>query len=94
MVYNVYLLSILTANGLPVHTMRTLSAIGTQAPDLKNHPGKKVLLNIFPSLDTPTCASAMRQFNEIAAQFNDMLILCISADLPFAQNAFARLKTY
>jgi thioredoxin-dependent peroxiredoxin len=93
-------MTMITLNGSPVHTIGTLPAVGTQAPDftltktdlseisLKNHPGKKVLLNIFPSLDTPTCASAMHQFNEIASQFKDMLILCISADLPFAQKRF------
>src|SRR5580700_6245211 len=93
-------MTIITLNGSPVHTIGTLPAIGTHAPDftltktdlseisLKNQQGTKVLLNIFPSLDTPTCASAMRQFNEIASQFKDMLVLCISADLPFAQNRF------
>lgn len=90
----------ITLKGSPVQTIGSLPAIGTQAPDftvtktdlgdihLKNYTGKKILLNIFPSLDTPTCASAMHQFNEIANQHPSMLILCISADLPFAQKRF------
>ena len=90
----------ITLNGLPIHTIGTLPAVGTQAPDftvtktdlaeirLKNYLGKKIILNIFPSLDTPTCATTMRHFNETANQFKDILILCISADLPFAQKRF------
>ena len=86
--------------GSPVNTIGELPAVGSQAPDftvtktdlseirLKNYLGKKIILNIFPSLDTPTCASTMRQFNEVANEFKDILILCISADLPFAQKRF------
>lgn len=93
-------MSIITLKGEPVHTVGTLPNIGTQAPDftvtktdlgeihLKNFIGKKIILNIFPSLDTDTCASAMKRFNEIAAKYPDLLILCISADLPFAQKRF------
>ncbi|MBX3709175.1 MAG: thiol peroxidase [Gammaproteobacteria bacterium] len=90
----------ITLNGSLIHTIGTLPAIGSQAPDfivtkpdlsdiqLKNYFGKRIILNIFPSLDTPTCAMAMRQFNEIASQFNNVMILCISKDLPFAQKRF------
>lgn len=86
--------------GEPVQTIGTLPQVGTQAPDfsltrtdlgeikLKNYLGKKIILNIFPSLDTATCASAMKHFNEIATKHPDLLILCISADLPFAQKRF------
>lgn len=93
-------MTIITLNGSPVHTSGTLPAIGTQAPDfivtktdlsdirLKNYQGKKIILNIFPSLDTPTCASAMHQFNEIAKQHDQALVLCVSADLPFSQKRF------
>jgi thiol peroxidase len=93
-------MSIITLNGSPLHTIGTLPAIGTQAPNftvtktdlgeitLKNYLGKKIILNIFPSLDTPTCANAMRHFNEIATKLPDALILCISVDLPFAQKRF------
>lgn len=93
-------MAIITVNGAPYHTCGNLPAIGSQAPDftvtkmdlgevhLKSYLGKKILLNIFPSLDTPTCASGMRRFNEIAKQLPDVLILCVSADLPFAQKRF------
>ena len=93
-------MSIITLNGSPLHTIGTLPAVGAQAPDftvtktdlgelhLKDHLGQKVILNIFPSLDTPTCASAMRHFNEIASQLPNILILCVSFDLPFAQQRF------
>lgn len=94
----------ITMNGAAVNTSGSLPVIGTQAPDfivtktdlseihLKNYLGKKIILNIFPSLDTSTCASAMLQFNEIAMNHQDLLILCISADLPFAQNRFCSSK--
>jgi thiol peroxidase len=93
-------MSTITLNGSAIHTVGNLPAIGTAAPDfivtkpdlsdiyLKNYQGKKIILNIFPSLDTSTCASAMHKFNEIAAEFSDAMILCISADLPFAQKRF------
>lgn len=93
-------MTIVTLNGSPLHTVGNLPPIGTQAPDftvtktdlseisLKNCQGKKILLNIFPSLDTPTCGNAMRHFNQLAEQFGHTLFLCVSADLPFAQKRF------
>lgn len=93
-------MTVIALKGSPMHTAGTLPAVGTKAPDftvtktdlgeikLKNYVGKKIVLNIFPSLDTPTCATAMLRFNEIAAQNKNILILCISADLPFAQKRF------
>lgn len=87
-------------NGEPVQTIGSLPHVGTHAPDftvtrtdlgevkLKNYLGRKIILNIFPSLDTDTCAKAMKRFNEIAEKHPDVLILCISADLPFAQKRF------
>lgn len=86
--------------GTPIHTIGTLPEIGTKAPDftvtktdlseikLKDYAGKKIILNIFPSLDTPTCAATMLHFNEIANEFPNTVILCVSADLPFAQKRF------
>jgi thiol peroxidase len=53
--------------------------------DLK---GKRVVFNIFPSVDTPTCAKSVRKFNELAANMNNTVVLCVSADLPFAQKRF------
>ena len=93
-------MSAITLNGAPLHTIGLLLTINTKAPDftvtktdlgeihLKNFLGKKIVLNIFPSLDTPTCARAMLHFNEIATNNPDILILCVSADLPFAQKRF------
>jgi thiol peroxidase len=90
----------ITLNGSPIHTIGTLPAVGAPAPDfmvtktdmseirLSNYRGKKIILNIFPSMDTPTCATAMHKFNEIAAQNDKVLILCVSEDLPFAQQRF------
>jgi len=93
-------MTIITLKGTPMHTLGTLPAVGTQATDftvtkvdlseikLKNYLGKKIILNIFPSLDTSTCATAMLRFNKIATQYKNTLILCVSADLPFAQQRF------
>ncbi|MBM3115068.1 thiol peroxidase [Jeongeupia naejangsanensis] len=55
---------------------------------LASFAGKKKVLNIFPSIDTPTCATSVRRFNESASKLADTVVLCISADLPFAQNRF------
>ena len=55
---------------------------------LANYVGKRKVLNIFPSIDTPTCATSVRTFNQQAAKLNNTVVLCISADLPFAQNRF------
>lgn len=97
-------MSVITLRGNVMQTMGTLPSIGSQAPDftvtktdlseirLKNYLGKTIILNIFPSLDTETCATAMQQFNEIANQFENILILCVSTDLPFAQKRFFNTK--
>ncbi|MEI8362514.1 MAG: thiol peroxidase [Betaproteobacteria bacterium] len=55
---------------------------------LANFAGKRKVLNIFPSIDTPTCATSVRTFNQQASSLNNTVVLCISADLPFAQNRF------
>ena len=55
---------------------------------LANFAGKRKVLNIFPSIDTPTCATSVRTFNQQASSLNNSVVLCISADLPFAQNRF------
>ena len=90
----------ITLRGNPVQTSGDLPARGTAAPgfrlvntDLKDvslhdYAGKKKVLNIFPSIDTPTCAVSVRQFNQRAASLKDTVVLCISADLPFAQKRF------
>ena len=55
---------------------------------LENYAGKRKILNIFPSIDTPTCALSVKRFNDEAAKLNNTVVLCISADLPFAQKRF------
>ncbi len=89
-----------TIKGNEVHTLGNLPENGSQAPDftlvkndfstttLSNYKGKKVVLNIFPSLETRTCAQSVRQFNKEAAELENTAILCISRDLPFAQARF------
>jgi thiol peroxidase len=89
-----------TFKGNPIRTNGDLPAVGSIAPDFKvvkedlspaslaELKGKKVVLNIFPSLDTPVCASSVRRFNVEAAKLNNTVVLCISRDLPFAQKRF------
>jgi thiol peroxidase len=86
--------------GNPVNTSGDLPAIGAPAPaftltrsDLSSVSsadlaGQKVVLNIFPSIDTPTCATSVRTFNQRAAGLENTTVLCVSADLPFAQSRF------
>jgi thiol peroxidase len=89
-----------TLGGNPVHTSGDLPAVGTAAPtfslvgadlsefDAGEFAGKNVILNIFPSIDTPTCATSVRQFNERAAGLDETVVVCVSADLPFAMGRF------
>ncbi|MCB0973371.1 MAG: thiol peroxidase [Actinobacteria bacterium] len=86
--------------GNEVHTSGDLPAEGSHAPefsltaqdlspvDLASFSGNKVVLNVFPSIDTPTCATSVRTFNEKAAGLDDTKVICISADLPFALGRF------
>ncbi len=90
--------------GKPLHTSGELPAVGNKAPDftlvnsklqdvnLASYAGKKKVLNIVPSLDTPTCAASTRKFNEKAASLNNAVVLVISADLPFAQCRFCEVE--
>ncbi|HET7651063.1 MAG TPA: thiol peroxidase [Gammaproteobacteria bacterium] len=90
----------ITLQGNPIHTSGELPKQGAKAPDFKlvnkdlkdvslaDFKGKKKLLNIVPSLDTPVCALSTRKFNEHAKTHQDTVILIISADLPFAQGRF------
>jgi thiol peroxidase len=55
---------------------------------LESFAGKRKILNIFPSIDTPTCATSVREFNKKASTLNNTVVLCVSADLPFAQTRF------
>lgn len=86
--------------GNPVSTSGNLPALGSVAPDfqlvkgdlspvsLKDLAGKKVVLNIFPSIDTPVCAASVRRFNKEASSRENTVVLCISRDLPFASGRF------
>ena len=90
----------ITLKGDAINTSGDLPAIGSPAPDfslvdaslaeksLGDYTGKTVVLNIFPSIDTPVCANSVRAFNERAAGNEDTVVLCISADLPFAAGRF------
>ena len=89
-----------TLQGHEVHTNGSLPKLGTWAPDftlvgtaldtvsLTKFSGKRVVLNIFPSLDTGVCAASVRKFNQLAASMPDTVVLAISKDLPFAHARF------
>lgn len=89
-----------TLKGNPVSVGGSLPQAGQTAPDFKladkartettlaNFSGKRKVLNIFPSIDTPTCAMSVRAFNKSAAGLNNTVVVNISADLPFAQSRF------
>ncbi len=86
--------------GNPVNTAGQLPAVGQQAPDfsvtktdlsnlsLKDLAGKKVILNIFPSIDTGVCAASERKFNTEATSLSNTVVVSVSKDLPFALNRF------
>ena len=90
----------ITLGGNPVHTSGDLPQKGAKAADfslirtdlssakLSDFSGQKIVLNIFPSVDTGTCAQSVRTFNEKASQLENTTVLCISRDLPFAQKRF------
>lgn len=86
--------------GNPVQTCGELPSVGSKVKDftlvtadlgdatLADYAGKTVVMNIFPSIDTDVCAASVRRFNETAAANSNVAVLCISADLPFAQQRF------
>jgi thiol peroxidase len=90
----------ISSRGEMVETSGELPAVGSTAPDfalrradlspvtLADYAGTRLVLNIFPSIDTPTCAKSVRQFNERATAMADTHVLCVSADLPFALGRF------
>jgi thiol peroxidase len=94
----------ITLKGTEIHTNGDLPAVGSQAPDFKlvdaelgdktlaDYAGKKKLLNIVPSLDTPVCATSTKKFNEAAAGRDNVVMLVISADLPFAMGRFCGVE--
>lgn len=90
--------------GAPCHTYGTVPAVGEKAPcftlvtpELKevtcdDFHGKRIVLNVFPSLDTPVCAASVRRFNEAASKLDDTVVLCVSMDLPFAAGRFCETE--
>lgn len=86
--------------GNEVHSIGQLPAVGSQAPEftlvgndlkeihLSDYKGKNVLLNIFLSLDTGTCAASVRKFNKWVSEKENVVVICVSKDLPFAQSRF------
>ena len=93
-----------TLQGNPFKVDGSLPAAGSAAPafnltngeladvTLANYAGKRKVLNIVPSLDTPTCATSTRKFNEKAASLNNAVVLVVSADLPFAAGRFCSVE--
>lgn len=93
-------MAIVTLKGTPLNTCGTLPSVGASAPgfmltkgdlsdvSLSAWAGKTIVLNIFPSIDTPTCAMSVRRFNAELDKIKNMIVLCVSADLPFAQGRF------
>lgn len=90
----------ITLKGNPINTIGNLPKTGTKAPEftlvkddlsvkkLSDYKGKRLVLNIFPSIDTGTCAASVRHFNADASKLKNTIVLCISKDLPFAQKRF------
>ncbi|MBU3002339.1 thiol peroxidase [Paraglaciecola arctica] len=89
-----------TLQGNAFNTVGELPKVGTQAPDftlvetdlsettLADYAGSKLILNIFPSVDTGVCATSVRTFNQKASDLSNTKVLCVSADLPFAAARF------
>jgi len=90
----------ITLKGNEIHTSGNLPSVGESAKDfqltgvdlstksINDFAGHHLILNIFPSIDTGTCAMSVRNFNKEAANLENTKVLCISRDLPFAQNRF------
>lgn len=91
---------VVICRGAEAHTCGQMVKVGQEAPDfravnaaleevsLSSYRGKRIILNIFPSLDTPMCALSVRQFNARASKLENTVVLCLSMDLPFAQSRF------
>lgn len=86
--------------GTPCHTYGNIPATGTDAPCFRlvtkdltdiscnDFAGKRIILNVFPSLDTPVCAASVRRFNVEASKLDNTAVVCVSMDLPFAMSRF------
>jgi len=94
----------ITLKGHSINTLGNLPEVGEKVMDfelikndlskvsLKDFAGSRLVLNIFPSLDTGTCAASVRNFNKLAAELRNTKVLCISRDLPFAQARFCGVE--
>lgn len=94
----------ITLQGNAIDTVGDLPEVGAQAPtftltktdlsdaNLEDFAGKTIVLNIFPSIDTPVCAASVRRFNQEASSFSETVVLCISGDLPFAHQRFCEVE--
>jgi thiol peroxidase len=94
----------ITLRGNPIHTVGDLPAVGSAAPEFTvtgsnlaevtraDFAGKTLVLNIFPSIDTPVCAASVRAFNERVASLADTAVLNVSADHPFAKTRFCGVE--
>lgn len=94
----------ITLKGNAINTVGELPEIGSTAPDfsltktdlsettLSDYAGKNLILNIFPSLDTGTCAASVRRFNKEASDLDNTVVLCVSKDLPFAHKRFCETE--
>jgi thioredoxin-dependent peroxiredoxin len=90
----------ITLKGNPINTNSELPSVGSISPNfiavksdlsetsLEDNRGKRIILNIFPSIDTGTCATSVRTFNKKASSLDNTAVFCISNDLPFALNRF------
>ncbi len=90
----------ITLQGNEIHTNGNLPEVGSVAPDfmlvnkdlenvsLSSFPGKKKIISIVPSLDTPVCATSTKKFNDFAKEHGDIVVLVVAADLPFAMSRF------
>ncbi len=90
----------ITRRGVPAETSGDLPAVGAQAPafsvtladlsdvTVQHWKGRRVVLNIFPSVDTAVCATSVRKFNQLASTLENTTVVCVSNDLPFAQARF------
>jgi len=94
----------ITLKGNSIETSGNLPAVGSAAPgftvvksdlsetSLADYKGKKVILNIFPSIDTGVCAASTRKFNAEASSLDNSVVVCVSADLPFAHGRFCEAE--
>ncbi|HOB04450.1 MAG TPA: thiol peroxidase [Propionibacteriaceae bacterium] len=90
----------ITFRGTPIHSVGELPEVGSKAPDYiltggdlsdvtpEKFAGRRVILNIFPSVDTGVCATSVRTFNQRAGSLDNTTVVCVSNDLPFALNRF------